>query len=108
MERKEGPARRVRVNISVTEETSRLLKEAAASRSSNVSQIISDWIWEENYKKTVLKRKHLVLDLDTDTVERLEQLAFEQHCSVDQAVTAWVWKSKVTYEVLRGQLSLDM
>lgn len=91
------------VNISITQETSRKLKALAAEKDSNVSQVITDWVWdiselnEEPYKSKALS-------LSPDTFFRLQTWAQEHHTTPEQAVTDWVWKQKVKDPQIRGQM----
>lgn len=41
---------KIRVNISVTEDTAERLKQYAYENHKNVSQAITDWIWKEKVK----------------------------------------------------------
>jgi len=41
---------KIRVNISITEDTAERLKQYAFERHTTVSQAITDWIWREKVK----------------------------------------------------------
>jgi len=49
IKRREDMAK-VRVNISVDQETIERLKQYATEQHSNVSQVITDWIWQQPLK----------------------------------------------------------
>ena len=101
---------KIRVNISITENTHRILKDHAAIAGTNVSQIITDLIMEKaragevstEYGSTGLHER--IIRIGDDTDERLEQWAYENHTTVDQAITDWIWKQKVKENNIRGQL----
>ena len=47
-------SQKVRVNISITQDTSERLKQYAYEHHTNVSQAITDWIWSEKVKNANL------------------------------------------------------
>ena len=96
---------RIRVNISISEETHNMLKKYAASTGTNVSQVITDLIHKEicpekSYPEYMCSR---TLMIGTDTDDRLQQWAYENHTTVDQAITDWIWKQKVKENNIKGQ-----
>ena len=101
---------KIRVNISISENTHRILKDHAAIAGTNVSQIITNLIMEKaragkvstGYDNTGLYER--IIRIGDDTDERLEQWAYENHTTVDQAITDWIWKQKVKENNIRGQL----
>lgn len=46
---------KIRVNISITEDTAERLKQYAYEHHTNVSQAITDWIWSEKVKNENLR-----------------------------------------------------
>lgn len=52
--------KKIRVNISVTEDTAERLKQYAFENHTNVSQAITNWIWHEKVKGSQCRgQKHL-------------------------------------------------
>ncbi len=103
---------KIRVNISISEETHQMLKARAASTGTSVSQVITDLIHE---KGTVAQEGtgwgydfncSRVICIRKDTDDRLEQWAYENHTTVDQGITDWIWKQKVKQNNIRGQMRL--
>lgn len=43
--------KKVRVNISITDATHKRLKAYAAAKNTNVSKLITDWIWSTRFDK---------------------------------------------------------
>ena len=96
---------KVRVNISISEETHHMLKQYAAGTGTNVSQVITDLIRKESIPERGCP-EHLcsrTLIIGTDTDDRLQQWAYENHTTVDQAITDWIWKQKVKENNIKGQ-----
>lgn len=42
--------KKIRVNISITQDTAERLKQYASEHHTNVSQAITDWIWKEQLR----------------------------------------------------------
>ena len=99
---------RIRVNISVTEETSRQLKALAAKEGTNVSQLITRWAKEKTaYAEDGRGFERLTVQLDNNTVERLKDWAWQNHCrDCSAALTTIIWKLKVEKGQIRGQMNL--
>ena len=104
--RKGAPmSNKVRVNISISEETHHMLKQYAASTGTNVSKVITDLIRKESTPERRCP-EHLcsrTLIIGTDTDDRLQQWAYENHTTVDQTITDWIWKLKVKENNIKGQ-----
>lgn len=103
LDRKEDDTKRIRISLSVTEMTHGLLKEVSQRKRTNVSQLVSDLIWEEaaaEYKRIPK------VEVAMDTYERLLQLAYEKHSTPEQLVSDYIWNSKVSYANIRGQMSM--
>ena len=100
---------KVRVNISISEETLKKIKSYAAKQGTNVSFEISKMIWDkvpDPHFHTDLKfNVERTLSITRDTEVRLEQYAYDHHTTVDQAITDWIWKQKVDNSQIRGQMS---
>ncbi len=107
MDRKTDPSPKKRVNISITEETYRLLKEQAVRKNTTMSEMIIGWVWEE---EEITRQERIsrawVKDLDVATLERLLLYCSQNHCvSPAQAVTNLIWKAKVDDKNIPGQMS---
>ncbi len=96
-----------RVNFSITEKTYSLLKEQALRENTSMSQLITNWVWNEEAISGPFRiNRKWIHDLDTSTLERLMQYSFENHTTPAQAIRDWIWSRKVKNEVIRGQMNL--
>ena len=91
----------------MSEESHNLLKSQAMRKGTNVSQMVEEWIRnEEELNGKARISRGWVKDLDIQTLERLEDYCYENHTSPAEAVRRWVWSAKVKNTAIRGQLSL--
>ena len=106
MERKDDSSAKKRVNISITETSHELLKKHASRKNKTVSQMVEDWIWdEEMLEGQVRLDRGWVKELDVESLERLLTYCYENHTSPSEAVKRWIWSAKVKGNAIRGQMS---
>ncbi len=108
MDKKNDHSPKKRVNISITEETYNLLRSQAKRENTTMSQLITDWVWNEEMVSVPFRiTREWVKDLDTETLERLYLYSYENHTSSAQAIKDWIWSKKVKGQVIPGQLNWE-
>jgi hypothetical protein len=76
-----------RVNISITEQTHKLLKDYADSKNTTVSQAISDWIWKEkNLSMSGIANRDWFEKLDGESLQRILAFCDEHRTTPPQAI----------------------
>ncbi len=97
-----------RVRISIAEETERKLQDQASQKNTTVSQLISEWVWEEAMGPDLMivgGEESCTVELGVDTLWHLRVYAREHSVSEKKALTDLIMKQKVADPGIPGQLS---